>query len=305
MKRIWQTGIVLITFGFLNGLSAQDDLEKLLPGEDIKGNWKMEDSVKVYSDEDLYTYIDGGADIYLEYGFDRVLSCRYVNPTANRLHIEIYKMKDPDAAYGIFSLNSTGLGHPVDVGDEAFQYDYYMDIWKTSYFLRFTVTRKESRALDTLRLFASSIVEKIKGEGKKPELTSVLELKDKELKGLKYLRGQIALNNVFNFGHGSIAGFEEAVTAKSGELSFYVFKYKDDHTRREWFASAKGKMHSHRKFTDFNAVDDGFTVKDKYGKTFAFKPYREFFMIIYGLDWEQAQPVFEEMVQNIDQLYSN
>lgn len=299
--------LVVITM-FLAGLPfqkmlAQNSLEQLLPGEEVRGNWTVKDSIVSFANEDLYLYINGGADTYLEYGFEQVVACKYHNSSANRMHIEIYKMKDPDAAFGIFSLNSTGLGQPLDLGDQAYQYDYYLDVWKTKYFIRSTLTRREDGALDTLRMFTETILDKIKDVVKMPLITGILNLADHPLKDLKYLRGQIALNNVFNFGHGSVAAFQEAVTAKSGELSFFVFQYLDERKRREWFASAKGKMNSSRKFSDFVMMEDGFTVKDKYGKTFAFKPYKQFFMVIRGKTWEEAKPLFEEMMGNIDTRY--
>ncbi|MCB0822591.1 MAG: hypothetical protein KDC09_07840 [Bacteroidales bacterium] len=303
MYRILMLVLFVVGFIQMEKLTAQGNPELYLPTDEQRGNWAVKDSVQTYADEDLYLYIDGGADVYLEYGFKKVASCKYQNPSANRMHIEIYQMKDPDAAYGIFSLNSTGLGHPLDLGDLSYQYDYYLDVWKTSYFIRCTISRKEAGALDTLKLFASVVLENIIGEGKEPLINGIIQLENHPLKNLKYIRGQIALGNIFNFGQGSIAAFDQGVTARSGDLSFYVFGYQDDHKRREWFASAKGKMYSSRKFDDFVAMEDGFTVKDKTGKSFSFKPYRQFFIVIAGKDWEEAKPLFEEMMKNIDQIY--
>ncbi|MCB2219155.1 MAG: hypothetical protein KQI35_02085 [Bacteroidetes bacterium] len=304
MKRIYFTGLLLIVFmSFSRGLYAQQEIIKLLPDSDVLGNWTIQDSAETYHDEDLYLYINGGADVYLEYGFEKVVTCRYKNPAANRIHLEIYQMKDIDAAYGIFTLNSTFKGQPMDLGGLSYRYDHYMDVWKGNCFIRCTLTRKEEGAQDTLKMITQSIVDKIEIEGKIPLIKHILDIEGAELRDIKYMRGQIALNNVYNFGHGSIAAFDEAISAKTGDQWYFVFKYDDDRNRREWFASAKGKMHSHRKFTDFVAIEDGFTVKDKYGKTFSFKPYRQFFMVAIGLDWNEAQSVFEQMQTNMDRLY--
>lgn len=282
---------------------GQSPLIALLPSENILNKWTIKDSAEVYSDEDLFMYINGGADVYLEYGFASVVTCRYINPAANNIRIEIYEMTDIDAAFGIFSLNSSGKGQPVELGNMAYRYDYYLDVWKKNFFIRCTVSRKDAGVMDTLQLFARSIDQKIENAGKVPQIIHLFDLNDIELSDLKFMRGQIALGNVFNFGHGSIAGFTEAISSKAGDTLLFAFGYKTDHDRREWYSSAKGKMQMNNKFTDYTALEDGFTVKDKNGATYSFKPYKQFFIVLKGLDWEGARPLFEEISGNIDKVY--
>lgn len=52
----------------------------------------------------LWGIIDGGADIYLEYGFDKLL-LQEVEWKKVNFRIEFYRMIDPTAAYGIFSVS--------------------------------------------------------------------------------------------------------------------------------------------------------------------------------------------------------
>jgi hypothetical protein len=61
-------------------------------------------STRIFDGSGLWGYIDGGADIYIEYGFERV----YVQEVMFRDHllkIEAFCMTDPVAAFGIFSVN--------------------------------------------------------------------------------------------------------------------------------------------------------------------------------------------------------
>lgn len=58
----------------------------------------------VYSNESLYGYIDGGAELYLEYGFDSLIITEVVFAPGN-IRAEVYRMKDPAAAFGIFSVS--------------------------------------------------------------------------------------------------------------------------------------------------------------------------------------------------------
>lgn len=59
---------------------------------------------RTYTGASLFGYMDGGAELYLEYGF----SGAWVNEMqwkGNQYNIEIYRMKSPEAAFGIFSIS--------------------------------------------------------------------------------------------------------------------------------------------------------------------------------------------------------
>ncbi|RPI04869.1 MAG: hypothetical protein EHM64_08550, partial [Ignavibacteriae bacterium] len=70
---------------------------------DSIGGWTRSDPVTIYSGTDLFKLIDGGADIFLEYGFKKVVVQRYSDRNENSIDIEIYEMEDSSSAYGIFS----------------------------------------------------------------------------------------------------------------------------------------------------------------------------------------------------------
>jgi hypothetical protein len=58
-----------------------------------------------FNGNSLWGYINGGADIYLEYGFDSVV-VHDINFRGGRIRFDLYAMSDPKAAYGIYSVYS-------------------------------------------------------------------------------------------------------------------------------------------------------------------------------------------------------
>ena len=60
--------------------------------------------VRTFNGESLYGYIDGGADLYLEYGFTGVSVSEFAY-LKGKYKTEIYKMKSAEAAFGIFSVS--------------------------------------------------------------------------------------------------------------------------------------------------------------------------------------------------------
>lgn len=53
----------------------------------------------------LWGYINGGADLYLEYGFENIV-VHDIDFKGNPVRFDLYRMTDPRAAYGIFSVYS-------------------------------------------------------------------------------------------------------------------------------------------------------------------------------------------------------
>ena len=64
--------------------------------------WKLIEA-KTYPGQALYDYIDGGAEVYLEYGFSKV-EVAYYGKGEQEFLVEVYKMSSPQAAMGIFSF---------------------------------------------------------------------------------------------------------------------------------------------------------------------------------------------------------
>jgi len=277
----------------------KDDITKMLPADGQFKDWRFKDSISVFTGENLFSYINGGADIYLEYGFDKVASCKYINPASNYIQVEIYKMTSDTAAFGIFSINSSGKGKSVELGSKAWLYDYYLDFWKGPYFVRCTAGKKDGGMMDTLQMYAGFVDDKITETGKEPRLTNVFAIDNMEFRNIKYLTGIIGLGNVYNFGHGAIAGFSEGAVGNSGDLMLFVFSYSDDHKSREWFASAKGKMQMNKKYLDYLQQENGFTIKDKAGTSFCFVLHSRFMIVLKGKGWEEAQRLLEQIRKNL------
>ena len=74
--------------------------ESLCPPKDI-GMWSAEGETEVYIGDDLFIYINGGAEIYHEYGFVQVAVQRYRRGDDN-VSVEIYTMEGD--AFGIYSF---------------------------------------------------------------------------------------------------------------------------------------------------------------------------------------------------------
>ncbi|MBA4313056.1 MAG: hypothetical protein C0417_10550 [Chlorobiaceae bacterium] len=88
---VWQASISL----------AQDLTVKLIPSDIPDGQIIRTEQ---YDHNSLWGYIDGGADLYLEYGFSKV-TAQEVLIDSFHFKVDIYEMNSPEAAFGIFSVS--------------------------------------------------------------------------------------------------------------------------------------------------------------------------------------------------------
>ncbi len=68
----------------------------------LSGGFIDTEESESYNRGTLYTYMDGGADIYIEYGFSNLSVRRYVRGR-DRYVVELYQMRDPDSASAVYT----------------------------------------------------------------------------------------------------------------------------------------------------------------------------------------------------------
>ncbi len=98
-----------------NALSptAQDKPAIMRAVNGIPG-WTPTGDVETYTKDGLYGYIDGGAEIVLQYGFRELAVFKFkpaaaaALPAQKELVLEIYRMESPEAAFGIYSTKLEG-----------------------------------------------------------------------------------------------------------------------------------------------------------------------------------------------------
>jgi len=100
---------------------AGDDLGKLLPPITCGAGWKMEWQPHFYDRETLSDRIDGEAELYFPYGFERMAAARYDserNP-AFGIDVEIYRMGSLLDAFGMYANYRQKEGSTLGVGAES------------------------------------------------------------------------------------------------------------------------------------------------------------------------------------------
>jgi hypothetical protein len=101
MKLFFRVTVLTLTAACLL-FGKSDKNFPALGTNDIPGGKILQE--KYFDGNALWGHIDGGADLYLEYGFDKLLF-QEIEWNGYKFRVEYYRMKDAEAAYGIYSVS--------------------------------------------------------------------------------------------------------------------------------------------------------------------------------------------------------
>ncbi len=156
--------------------------------------------VRRFEGERLFDYMDGGAELYYEYGFRR-LWVRDYRSEEGELRAELYEMEDPQGAFGL--LTGEGGGEEVGIGQRGFYGDGTLVFWKGPHFVR--VSAEEDLRGKVLKL-GRAIASRLKGGGSPPQVIGYIP---RGVKTFLYFRGPLALNNFYFLSHRDLLSLGE------------------------------------------------------------------------------------------------
>ncbi len=149
-------------------------------------------STRPFAGKALYGYIDGGAELYLEYGFDRAI-VQEIHFNGEAYSVEVFRMSDPAAALGIFTVSRGNCGQ-VDSLSRFSCISTYAAQWALSdCFVRIANSSGSPAAQAGELLLARLLSKKIQGDS--IEIPSILAAAGKTEHRLLYVRGTLGMQN--------------------------------------------------------------------------------------------------------------
>ncbi|MCF8223397.1 MAG: hypothetical protein K9J25_09645 [Bacteroidales bacterium] len=115
---------------------------------------------KTFTTESLFGYMNGGAELYLEYGFDRLVVSE-VMIDDSEYKVEVYRMNDPEAAFGIYSVSVFKCDTSNHIDDYSCQTPYQLQFCKGPYYVSIINPSGSSEAGMHSTKIASTLVDQI------------------------------------------------------------------------------------------------------------------------------------------------
>lgn len=189
------------------------EVQALFPAAGQVPGWAPADEPQCFAGDELFQFIDGGADLYLEYGFEKAAARTYRHTSGLTINTEIYRMKSPAAAYGVFSVKRDGRGEPAAVGSEASRSGYYLNCWKGDCIFTLTSLEEKPETPAGLEALARAMAERVPAADR-PELVNRLPSAGLNPQSVRYLAGPLG---TANSPAGEILAYFRAPAAVYGE----------------------------------------------------------------------------------------
>ncbi len=139
-----------------NVSSGAAGLDLLLP-KNLPEGWILIEGPRVYARKTLFEHLDGQAELYFKYGYQKSIFAIYQDQEKpeNQIEIDIYEMENTLQAFGIFSRlrtedRSGGIGSDSSLDDRSVLF------YKGKYFVMLYGTEPNPPAMKELALSISS-----------------------------------------------------------------------------------------------------------------------------------------------------
>jgi hypothetical protein len=205
-----------------------DQLKRLLPNK--INQWSIAEQDQFYNSENLYEYINGGAELFLSYGFKHMITRIYTTPDQPEIIVDVFDMGNSYNAYGVFSYSreqedsTFGQGSQYVTGLLLF--------WKNQYYISILFNPETEEAKMTAFEIARHIESKIPAEGPLPKILNLLQQEGLKKETIRYFRHHIWMNTYQFISNENILNINDSTNAilakyteKDDNLIFLLIKY--------------------------------------------------------------------------------
>ncbi len=174
---LFAAAVYLLIALALPAAAAEKGVEDLLPAQCAPG-WSMEGKPATYTPQTLYKYIDGEAEMYLPYGFEKAATVRYsrIGGKGYGVVASIFRMGSLLDAFGIYaSYRGPGV-EPAAVGVEGFGDESQLMFYQDRYFVRIEVSGASKGDAAVFRSCAAAISKSLPAGRERPKELALIKV---------------------------------------------------------------------------------------------------------------------------------
>lgn len=274
--------------------AAQDD--QIVFPEEIDG-WIVSPQRHIFIGDELFDYINGGAEIYHEYGFEKVTVADYER-AGDVITAEVYRMITD--AFGIYSLlRGEGDGH-LDMGNGGVISDYYLIFWSGNHIVAVTAQTEFDNSTEAVKSIAQTISDMLEKDGKLPAMLDIVPTQNRLAGSEKYVVGPIGLQNVSALASRLLSGYEEGAAARYGsagdaEGQILILRWANEGSADEALHAARKKAGEISNLEVVSSTDRSLRVKRETSWGLAAYVIGQYIIVSVGLEECEAGDLFEEI----------
>ncbi len=168
--------VLLSVYAPLN-THAAGDMGGFFPTSYCGAGWKIDGKTIFYDRDTLSDRINGEAELYMPYGFDRMATARYSSektPAAG-IDVEIYRMASLLDSFGIYSNYRQKGGQRINIGAESNLSGSQLFLYQGHYFIHIQITGTDSSHSEVLTECAKLVASSLPGERSRPSELSAFD----------------------------------------------------------------------------------------------------------------------------------
>jgi hypothetical protein len=238
----------LLLFAVIAAVPAVADDAGLLPADGAIPGWTRSAGVRTFQQADLYGHINGGAELFLELGFEQLTLQRYKNGT-EEIAVEIYRMTDQVAAAGIYLMKCGKETPDKRLAARHTVNRYQLQLQRDRYYVAINSGSGSEAQVPAMLQFAGSITGRLPADSP-PKVLALLPRKGLVAGSERIIRGQYGLQALFTLGDGDMLQLGGKLTAVgadyrdegTGTYTLIAAEYPDAAAARSAFAHISGNL---------------------------------------------------------------
>lgn len=265
----WKS-IMIFIYLFLLNLTVSPGLK--LPGDDCYPGWKVRGSTDRYLQQDLYGHINGGAELFLEFGFDSLLVRGY-HHDGQEITLQVYCLERPESALGIY-LMKCGKETPLPeiTARNTGSRQQIMAV-KNRYVIQCNQFKGDKESQAAMIALVNGLLKSIP-DVEDMDLWQILPREDIIPGSQRLIRGPYALQPIYTFGEDDILQLQGQTFAfcadyrdASGEqFTRLIIPYSNPQKARAVFDGLRNHLDPYLKIVRASATELVFRdYQDKYG----------------------------------------
>ena len=240
-------------------LAADDRKAEILPAE-VQG-WLLSPKAEAYTAEDLYKYIDGASELYISYGFRKLLACRYERAGWPEITVDLFDMGIAENAFGIFAHSQEDPG--CGIGRDCEYLDGLLRFWQGTHYVSLLCSPETPESRTAVMALGRRIAQGLPSAGERPALLSLLPESGLIDPSIRYFRHHAWQNAYVFISPENVLGIgpeNEAVLVRYEQRGVHpvvlLVRYPDD-------ASARGAFAAFRRLFQLPADGGAIQLPDK------------------------------------------
>jgi hypothetical protein len=192
------------------------DISALLP-DSVEG-WLRASDDQRYDRTNLFDYINGGAELYLSFGFKELVNRTYSRSGQPEIIVDIFDMQSPRDAFGVFSHSRETIDTTFGQGSQ--KSGGLLLFWKDRFYVSILASPETGESKKAVGQLARHIDASITAKGSLPDLLSYLPRESLVEESIRYFHHYIWLNSHYFISTDNILHIDEsteAVLARYGE----------------------------------------------------------------------------------------